>query len=209
MREPRAVAVEHLDPREQVVPERHGLRALEVRVARHRGLRLRLCEREADERERVDRLARLGARVEDVKPERRGDLVVPRTTGMDLPTDLAQLALDRGMDVLGVGERVAGVLRERCQPLLDLGELVGREDPRLREPLCVQRRRLAVVREQLRVVRAQELPHFRSEGALDAPGPGGHASILARVRAACSSVSSEAIRMSPSAASCGKVSAAP
>ena len=47
--------------------ERDRLRALQVRVAGHHCLGLRLGEREEDERERVDRLARLRAGVEHVR----------------------------------------------------------------------------------------------------------------------------------------------
>ena len=65
--EPRSVAVEHLDPREQVVAERDRLSTLQVRVPGHDGLRLRLGEGEDDERERVDRLARFRARIDRVQ----------------------------------------------------------------------------------------------------------------------------------------------
>ena len=68
-----------------MMTERHRLPALKVRVPRHQRLDLGLCEREHDERERVDLVARLGACVEHVQPERRGDLVVARAACMDLP----------------------------------------------------------------------------------------------------------------------------
>ena len=101
MREPGPVTIEHLDPGKQVMAERDRLRALEMRVARHRRLGLGLGEGEADESERVDRLPCLCARVEHVEPQRGGDLVVPRAPGVDLPADVAELALDRGVNVLG------------------------------------------------------------------------------------------------------------
>ena len=73
--------------------------------------------------------------------------------------------------------------------------------------------RLAVVREELGVVDAQEPPDVRVESALDPPGPGRHpadyALVAERSRAAWSSVSRAEIRMKPSAASCGNVSPVP
>ena len=106
------------------MPERHRLRALQVRVAGHDRLRLGLGERQDHERERVDRLARLGAGVEHVHPKRRGDLVVPRPSGVDLPADVTEQPLDRRVHVL-VGLEVAGrVLRDLRQARLGLVELV-------------------------------------------------------------------------------------
>ena len=189
--------------------ERDRLRTLEVRIARHDGLRLGLREREADERERVDPLARLGTRVEDVQPERRDNLVVARAAGVDLAADVAEQPLDRGVDVLVGLEVPVRVVRDLGEPPLDLVELLGGQEPGLEQPLRVLTRRLAVVREQRGVVRAQELPHVRVEARLDPRLPSGHAWILARTRAACNSVSSEEILMKPSAASCGKVSPVP
>ena len=88
------------------------------------------------------------------------------------------------MRELGSGERAGNVLAVR----------VG-VDPRA----------LAVVREQLRIVRAEELPHLGGEAALDPSGPE-RQTRTPRARTAASSPSSEANRMKPSAASCGKVS---
>ena len=124
--EARPVAVEHLDPREQVMPERDRLRALEVRVAGHDGVRLRLGEREHDERERVDRLTRLGARVEHVHAERRGDLIVARPPRVDLAPDVAEETLDRRVDVLVRLEVAVGILRDLGEARLGLVELLVR-----------------------------------------------------------------------------------
>ena len=68
---------------------------------------------------------------------------------------------------------------------------------------------LAVVRQELRVVAAQERRHDGIELAPDPPGPQAHASVLARARAAASSTSNEEILMNPSAAACGNVSPVP
>jgi hypothetical protein len=50
------------------MPQGDRLAALEVRVPGHQRVGLGLCEREHDERERLDLLPRLGARVEHVEP---------------------------------------------------------------------------------------------------------------------------------------------
>ena len=127
--EPRAVALEHLDPGEQVVAERHRDRALEVGVAGHRRLGLlggALEHRRG--RRRVSASSRLGAGVRDVEPEGGGDLVVARAAGVDLPADVAEQALDRRVDVLVLGFEVGD--GDRGEPLLDLGELGGRRAAR-------------------------------------------------------------------------------
>ena len=71
------------------------------------------------------------------------------------------------------------------------------------QPPRVLERRRAVVREQLGVVAAQELPHLGSEPAADAAGPERHASAALRFRsrAAASSTSIAASLMKPSDAS--------
>src|SRR4029079_4558759 len=201
--EPRTVAVEHLDPREKVVAERDRLRALEVGVPRHDALRLGLGEREHDESEGVDRLTRLRAGIEDVHAERRGHLIVARPAGVDLAADVAEETLDRRVHVLvglEVGVRILSDLRKSR---LDLLELLAVQAPCSRESTGVLGGRLTVVRQELRVVDAQEAPHVGVKGTLAAPGPGGHTWILALSRAACNSVSRDEIRMNPSAASCG------
>jgi hypothetical protein len=58
------------------VAEGDGLSPLEVRVAGHERAGLRLRKRERHERERVDRVACLGARVQHVHAERGRNLVV-------------------------------------------------------------------------------------------------------------------------------------
>ena len=127
-REPRAVALEHLRPREQMVSERHRLRALQMRVARHRRVRLLARALEDRVRERDERRVRLRTRVRDVEPERGGDLVVARAAGVDLPPHLAELGLDVRVHVLGRG--IDGV--ELRQRLTHLGELRVVEDARRR-----------------------------------------------------------------------------
>ena len=67
-------------------------------------------------------------------------------------------------------------------------------------------RSLAVVREQLRVVRAEELPHLGGERGPRPGRPRASNARRSRARTAASSPSSEASRMKPSAASCGNVS---
>ena len=116
--------------------ERHRLPALQVRVAGHERVGLGLGEREHDERERLDLLARLGARVEHVEPERRCDLVVARAAGVDLAAEVAELALDRAVHVLVLGEIARRVLRDLGQPRLRLGELVVGEQAGRVQPLA-------------------------------------------------------------------------
>ena len=208
-REACPVAVEHLHPGEQMMTERDRLRPLKMRVAGHERGRLGLGERENDEREGVDRVSRLRARIEDVQPERRRDLVVARAARMDLSSDVAEKALDSRMHVLVRLEVALRALGNLGEATLDLVQLVGAQQARVCKPSCMLGRRLAVVGQKLRVVRAEKLPHLRVELLPDPPFPGRHTVILARFRAACSSVSSDEIRMNPSAASCGNVSPVP
>ena len=110
-----------------MVPESDRLRPLHVRVAGHDGVRLGLGEGEDDERKRVDRLTRLGARVEHVEAKRGGDLIVPRPARMDLAADVPEQPLDRRVHVLvgiEVGGRILGDLRKAS---LDLVELFRRQ----------------------------------------------------------------------------------
>ena len=89
---------------------------------------------------------------------------------MDLPADVAELALDRRVHVL-----VALVdLLDRGELLRHLGELRVVEDPGCVQALRVQQRSLQVVGEKLGVVGVQELPHLRRELAADAAGPQRH-----------------------------------
>ena len=177
-REARAVAVEHLDPGEEVVAEGDRLRTLEVRVAGHHRLRLGLREREDDERERVDRLARLRAGVEHVQAERGCDLVVARATGVDLAPDVAEQPLDRRVHVLVGVEVPVRILCDLGQAGLDVVELLVRQEARRGETPRVLERRLAVVRQELGVVDAQEAPHVGVESALDPACPRRHPAIM-------------------------------
>ncbi len=108
----------------------------------------------------------------DVEAEGRGYLVVAGAAGVDLPADVAEQALDRRVDVL-VG-RLELVDGDPGEALLDLGELAGREDARRLETRCVDQRSLQVIREQLVVGSAQELPDLGGEGRSYPAGPKGH-----------------------------------
>jgi hypothetical protein len=166
------VALEHLDPREQVVAERDGDRALQVRVAGHRRVRLFAGAAEHDNGEPAQSLLGLGTRVEHVEPEGRRDLVVARSAGVDLPADLAEQALDRRVDVLvGLLEIVE---RDRRKPLFGVRELGVGEEARRVQPVRVEQRSLEVVGQQLVVVRAQEAPDFGRERGPDAARPERH-----------------------------------
>ena len=123
-------------------------------------------------------------------------------------TDVAEQPLDGRVHVfVGLEIRVR-VLCDLRKARLGLVELLLAQEPRRRKTPRVLRRRLAVVRQQLSIVDTQEAD-IRVEAALDPPRPRGHTWILARSRAACNSVSSEEMRMKPSAASCGNVSPVP
>ena len=202
------IALEHLDPRQQVVPDRDWLSPLQVGVARHRRLGLGLGAVEKPAGKPGDRGPRLAGRIGHVEPERRRHLVVARPARVDLPADLSEQALDRGVDVLvlGLDPAARGDLRE---PRLRLGQLAVVEQPGGVQAAGVHRRRLAVVRQQLGVVGAEERGHGRVERAPDPAGPEGHAFVVARLRAAASSTSSDAILTKPSAAAWGNVSPAP
>src|SRR5439155_22660213 len=93
-------------------------------------------------------------RLTDVPAESRGDLVVTRPSGVNLATDIAEQPLDRRVDVL---VRFRDVVNgDQSEPFVHLIELFGREQSSITEAFRVQCRRVEVVREQLRVVRAQE-----------------------------------------------------
>ena len=148
---------------------------------------------------------RLRARVLDVEPQRRRDLVVARAPGVDLPPDLAEQPLDRRVHVL-VLVREHVVRPDPGQGLLGLGELLVGEQARPRA--AASRVRSVPPRsrtEAARVVVRAGTPRPRAR-ARPRPGRPRASYATLRARAAASSVSSEASRMNPSAASCGNVS---
>ena len=167
-REPRPVAIEHLDPGKEMVSEGHRLPTLEMRVAGHQRVGLGLGEGERDERERIDLLARLRTGVGDVEPERCRHLVVTRPTGVDLRAERAEQPLDRRVNVLVRFEDRRRVERDLREAALHLGELVRREEAGAVQPGSVIRGRLAVVRKKLGVLSAEELPHGGVERSPDA-----------------------------------------
>ena len=126
--------------------ERYRLSALQVGVAGKERVGLCLGEREHNQRELLDLPSRLRTCIEDVKAERRRDLVVARPAGMDLPADDSELPLDRAVHVLVLGEVAGRVERDLGQTLPDLGELVIREQAGTVEPPGMLEARLAVVR---------------------------------------------------------------
>ena len=99
--------------------------------------------------------------------------------------------------------------RIALEPRLHLAHLRVGEQPGRVQPARVDERRLAVVREQLAVVGAQEAGDLGGQVGLDAGRPERHTAAPFRSRAAASSASSAAIWTKPSAASCGKISPAP
>ena len=191
------------------MPERDRLCPLQMGVAGEERVGFALGEPQDDVREVGDPLPRLGACVGDVEAERGRDLVVPRTPGVHLAADRAEQTLERRVDVLVPGDEVGPLLADGGQPGVDLPQLGVGEEPRVVQPMGVHERRLAVVREELGVVGAEELLHLGRERSLDACGPEGQTGAPFRARAAASSASSAAICTYPSAAACGNVSSAP
>ena len=162
------------------MPERDGLAALQVGVAGHHGVGLGLGERERDHRERLDLLARLGARREDVEAEGGRDLVVARAARVDLAADVAEHAARSrsgrprrprrtrsGLCAISASRRSASV------------ELLRGEDPGGSEAAGVLGGGVAVVRQQLAVVGVEELPDGRVDAAAGAAAPEGHVRLLA------------------------------
>ena len=90
---------------------------------------------------------------------------------MDLAPDVSQQALDRRVDVLVRLEVAVVALRDLRKPCFGLFELVGRQDPGGGEPPRMLDRRLAVVRQELCVLGAEERPHLLVQGALDPSRP--------------------------------------
>ena len=155
-----------------MVAERHRLRTLQVRVPGHRRLGVLRGPLEDRARKRTEQLLRVDAGVRDIEPERRGDLVVPRAPGVDLPAHLAELRFDEGVHVLG--GRIDGV--EPGERLAHLHQLGVVENAGRVQALRVQQRALHVVRQELVVVGLQELPDLRRELRADASRPERHAS---------------------------------
>ncbi len=155
-----------------MVAERDGDRALEMGVAGHR--RVGVLRRAVEDRvrERVQPSIRLGARVGDVEPKCGRHLVVPRPPRMDLAAHLAEVALDRRVDVLVGLEQVAGA--DQGESLLGLGQLVVAEQAGGMQAVRVDQRPLDVVGQELGVVCAQELPHLGRQLAADPAGPERH-----------------------------------
>ena len=93
---------------------------------------------------------------------------------MDLAAEVAEPALDRAVHVLVLVEIARRIVCDLGQPRLRLGELFVREQSGPVQPLRVLDARLAVVREQLRVVGVEERPHGGVEGATDPARPERH-----------------------------------
>ena len=97
------------------------------------------------------------------------------------------------MDVLVLGEVPGRVERDLGEALLDLGELVIREQAGAVQPPGVLEARLAVVRQELGVVRVEKGPDRRVERAADAARPERHGVTPSARYEASSACSSRAV----------------
>ena len=150
------------------MPDRDRLRALQVRVARHRRLGFLLGAREHVACQPAQRAVGFEACILDIEPQRRSHLVVARAAGMDLPPDVAEQALDHGVDVLVVRETIRGGHR-RKDPLRLLELRVVEQAGGMQAP-GMEPRAFEVVRQQLGVVR-QEIRPDLGRHPFDGPGP--------------------------------------
>ena len=179
--------------------DRHRLGALQMRIPRHWRLGFLFCPGENGHHEAADRGHRLEAGVGNIEPHGGRDLIVARAAGVDLAADGAEEPFDRRVDVLVVRLR-SSLDGDPVERGLDVGELRVGEKPAFMQAARMNSRRKTVVREQLSVVRAQEVPHRLRNVGVHASRPERHAT-RTRFRAATSSVSSAVIPMKPSAAS--------
>ena len=172
--EPLRVAVEHFEVRHQVVRERHRLRDLHMRVARHDGIGVPVREIEQRTLCCLDKVRNLVDRRAQIQPHVGRHLVVARARGMQ---PLAGIADERGQPALDVHVHVfeidrpfeaagADLVADLGEALFDRGKVGGGED--------VGRAQHARVRERARDVEFSEAPvEVNGRGkALDEPGHG-------------------------------------
>ena len=165
------VAGKHPEIGQQVVAEVDGLGALEVGVAGHRPVLVRLGQRQQALHRRPAELDRLQRVDLDHHRHVGGDLVVAGAAGVELagqrPDLLAEQALDRHVDVLvGVLEGEAMLGHAGAHPLqagVDLGQLLRVENADPEQAAGVGPRLVDVVGRQLPVEwqRAVERPEAR------------------------------------------------
>ena len=117
MGEPLAIALEHGDVREQVMPEGHRLRHLQVREARHHqcGVALGLADQRAHQAD--EQLVGGVDFFTQPEPQIGRDLVVARARGVQA---LAGLADKRGQPPFDVEVHILGVERPGELALVDL-----------------------------------------------------------------------------------------
>ena len=136
-RKRRAVAVEHLDPREQVVADRDRLGALQVRVAGNAASPPRARRRRGPSRaKRLDRGAAFARGVGHVEAERGRDLVVSRPACVDLASHRPEQPLDRRVDVLVLARGDLAFGSDFRETPLDFGQLLVRRGFRPRGVGC-------------------------------------------------------------------------
>ena len=146
------VATQWLGVGQQVMPDGHRLRPLQMRVPGHEpiGVRLGLVRQRIDEVGEADR--GFDRRIAAEQPQVERHLVVARRA-----RDLRDAPLDRGVDVLVLQLEVELVAVQLTldlpEPATYRGKLAGREDARRGQPACVREAHRDVVRIELVVDR--------------------------------------------------------
>ena len=148
-----AVALHHLDVRQQVMGEQDGLGGLDVGRPRQDGVALALGQ--FDERPLEDEVRRIEAidRPARPQPQVRGDLVVARPAGVELAGDRPDPGRQRGLEVhvdvlegrIPVDAAGGDVLGQRGQATDELVDLVPGQEPGPAQPAHVGDRGREVV----------------------------------------------------------------
>ena len=199
-----SIAVEHFDPGEEVMADTDGLSPLRGACSRGRRLRVLLGPLDQDPRQPFDPLDRLTTRVGDVERS-----AAATWSFRERPACSFRPASPRLCSIKVWTSLEPGLVLEAPEHAFGLGELVGVQEVGRVEPASVDERRLAVVRQQVGVVRREGSSQLRAPARPDAPRPERHVVTgLARAEPRARSRAG-ARRMKPSAASCGNVSPVP
>jgi hypothetical protein len=209
VREPFAVAIEHLEVGETPVREEDRLRPLKVRIARHHRVDLALGELHEGGPDGVDLAAARRDLVADPEPQIGRDLVVATPARMQLLAEVAdtldQTLLDPRVHVLGAGIAHGGGIgggdvRDRGQRDVDRPALVRVEHAGANERLRPRPRPGDVARHQPVIDRKRVVERLeqRVRVAFEAPAPHAHA-VTSPLPAAAMRLGRVYSRMNPAA----------